>query len=167
MIVTYTANYDPITGAILGAILALPNGGTQCVPLTDPTFLAWYNAQDPAPFSLTAPNPAAPQIPRTAQAIADQLFALTTAQKNKIITALFGQTGGTTASNALILTSPGVGGWAITAAYAANISATGVTSFNAIAQILLAACYVFDNPTFLVNPSFDPTINVSGTQPLY
>ena len=33
-------------------------------------------------------------------------------------------------------------------------------------QVSLTACYVQDNPTFLVHPPFDPSIDISGDEPV-
>jgi hypothetical protein len=40
---------------------------------------------------------------------------------------------------------------------------TGLTAADlAIMKIMAATYYVWDNPNYLVNPSFDPSINVAG-----
>lgn len=48
--------------------------------------------------------------------------------------------------------------WAVT-----DSGATDTALKNA--RLRIAAAYIQDNPTYLVNPTFDPTINVPGDQP--
>lgn len=48
--------------------------------------------------------------------------------------------------------------WAVT-----DSGATGASLLHA--RLRVGAMYVQDNPSYLVNPAFDPSINVPGDQP--
>jgi hypothetical protein len=59
-------------------------------------------------------------------------------------------------------TGPNIG--ALSAIYASVVNASGTPVFtNKFQQIVVAALYCQDNPSYLVNPSWDATINISGT----
>ena len=96
--------------------------------------------------------------PRPLYAIYTDLQALSTTQKTEVWTDL---TSGTpkkyfldTGPNAAAI---GALDWAATDSGATGAALTA-------ARIRIAAFYVQDNPNYLVNPSFDPGINVPGDQ---
>lgn len=89
----------------------------------------------------------------TMQAIATQIFALSTSQKANIVTALYG------GSSPLF----NQGDRAMAALQAAVTGPTGAPSWaNQAQQLIGAAMYVQLQPGWLINPAFDPTISVSG-----
>ena len=102
-------------------------------------------------------------VPRLQNSIAVQLFGLTSGQKNNIVTALF--SGGT--SPPLWETDTGPSACTITAMTGAVIGSNGLVSFNQFQQLLIAAIFVSDNPTWLINPVFDPSIMVPGSTVVY
>lgn len=105
---------------------------------------------------------------RTMYAIAASIFALTGnlptpaagTQKANIIAALF--TGNIATGSQLWQQDTGPNAAAMSAVYAAITASNGSATFNAAQQLIMAAMYVQDNPMYLVNPSFDPTISVPG-----
>ncbi len=114
------------------------------------------------PFTYNAANQLAVQVPlrkpRRGYAIYADLMALTTLQKTNVWTDLSSgtpkkyllDTGANTAAIAAL-------DWAVTDAGATGAALTA-------AKLRIAAAYVQDNPAYLVNPSFDLSINVAGDQ---
>lgn len=109
--------------------------------------------------------PIANTIPRTQNAIATQIFGLTSGQKNNIVTALF--SGAASGSLPLWETDAGTGAIGMTAATIGVITSNGVVAFNQFQMMLIASIYVADNPNWLVNPAFDPSILVPGATVVY
>jgi len=111
-----------------------------------------------------------PRKPRTMYAIASDIFALSGSlptpaagtQKAHVIADLF--TGSLAAGAQKWQQDPGPNAAAMSAVYAAITASNGLATFNAAQQLIMAAMYVQDNPTYLVNPAFDATINVPGDQ---
>lgn len=95
---------------------------------------------------------------RSMYAIAANVFALTSVQKANVIADLFG---GTPPKYQQDL---GPNAAAISAIYASLTNAAGVAVFNQVQQLIIVAMYTQGNPTYLVTPSFDPTINIAGSQ---
>ena len=94
--------------------------------------------------------------PKSMYSIATSIFGLSSSQKTNLISNLFG------GNPALYQKDVGPNAAAISAVYASITNASGVASFNQAQQLIIAAMYTQDNPNYLVNPTFDPTINVSG-----
>lgn len=91
-------------------------------------------------------------------ALIGSLTALTSTQKKNISTDLF-------SGNPLkVLLDSGPNAAAIFAVYYSTQTATLSSADKNLAELFAAAMYVQDNPFYLVNPSFDPTINVPGWQ---
>lgn len=86
-------------------------------------------------------------------ALGTAIAALTTAQQNNIWADLFGGTPPKYQSDV------GPNAAAIGAVY---LCTTTPGVFTAPQKIGIAAFYVQDNPGYLIQPSFDPTINISG-----
>lgn len=105
---------------------------------------------------------------RTMYAIAADIFALTGVlptlavgtQKALIILDLFTGNLGTGSQKWQQDTGPNAA--AMSAVYAAITAPNGLATFNAAQQLILAAMYTQDNPRYLVNPSFAPSINIPG-----
>lgn len=105
---------------------------------------------------------------RSMFAIATDIFALTGnlptpavgTQKAKLIADLFG------GSPAKWQLDVGANAAALSAVYAALAASNGLVTFNAAQQMIMAAMYLQDNPTYLTNPAFDPTIHVLGYDPI-
>ena len=143
--------------------------GSQDVPLaampTDPIGTQYtYDAVN----QLAVPVPA--RKPRTMWAVASDIFALTGSlptpaagtQKANIIADLFSGNLATGSQKWQQDTGPNL--VAMSAVYAAITASNGLATFNAAQQMILAAMYCIDNPNYLVNPSFDSSINVPGDQ---
>lgn len=138
-----------------------------------------YNRQqDPTQVFLTDTDPKiiaylalVSRKSRTMFAISANIFALTgtlptpTAgtQKANIILDLF--TGNIATGSQKWQQDAGLNAAALAAVYASLTASNGLTTFNAAQQLIMAAMYTQDNPGYLVNPSFDPTINIAGDQP--
>lgn len=101
-----------------------------------------------------------PRRARTLLAIVTDLSALTSTQKSNVSGALFSPTNAPP-----ILADAGANAAAIWALYA-MVQLNGVTTAdkNTI-KLYAAAQYVQDNPAYLVNPSFDSSINIRGDAP--
>lgn len=120
-------------------------------------FLDW-NSQQAIPLDLSDLPPPVIKISRTLIAIRADLASLTNTQKNNIWTDI------TSGSPPKWSTDAGSN-----AAALAVLTLLGASSTLSAADVLEAklrgvAMYCQDNPTYLVNPSFDPTINVPGDQ---
>jgi hypothetical protein len=110
-------------------------------------------------------------VPRTMYAIAADIFALTGSlptpaagtQKANIIADLF--SGSLATGSQKWQKDPGPNAPSLAAVYAAITASNGLATFNAAQQLIMAAIYVVDNPNYLVNPSFDPTISINGLAP--
>jgi hypothetical protein len=97
-----------------------------------------------------------PVVPATMFQISPLVFALTTTQQNEIITNLFG------GSPPLYWLTPVPQSLAMASIYACS-SPFGTLSRNQ--QLIMIAIYVTAFPNYLVNPTFDISINVSGYVP--
>lgn len=98
--------------------------------------------------------------PRTLFAIRADLNALSAGQKTAVWSDL---SGGSPPKWAL---DAGRNAAAIAAIeWAATVPAGITAAERTEARLRLAAMYVQDNPAYLVNPAFDPTINVPGDEP--
>lgn len=63
-------------------------------------------------------------------------------------------------------TDYGVNAGSIMTLHFLSVSVNGLSSSEKVqAQIRLVALYVQDNPNYLVNPPFSPTVNVPGDEP--
>lgn len=156
---TYTLQYDARTGAPVsilrsdGAVVPIAPGNADFQ-----AFLAW-NAQQPPPLDYTTPISPTARKPLPLLTIYNAILALTSTQKTNIWNDLtsgspvkISQDVGPNAASIFLL-------WRI----ASNISLPAATITDM--KITAATYYVQDNPTYLVNPSFDNTINVPGDQP--
>lgn len=109
---------------------------------------------------IVAAHDARPRQPRTIFAIRQQLNTLTNGQKTAIWTNLSAGTPPLWALDA------GPNAAAIAAIeWGATVPAGVTAAEKTEARLRLAAMYVQDNPRYLVNPAFDPTINVAGDEP--
>lgn len=132
--------------------------GSQDVPLvtmpTSPTGTKYtYDSQNQLAV------PVAARKPRRPYDVAVAIAGLSTAQWNNVVADLFaGSPAKWQLDNGPYAVSIGAG-----ACFA--IQSNGAFLFNKFQQFDLAAIYCVDNPTYLVNPSFDPTINIPGDQP--
>jgi len=100
-----------------------------------------------------------PRVPRPLYAIYNDLVALTTTQQANI----WADISSGTIPKYLLDASPNTAAlvvldWAVRSSGAVGASLTAA-KFRAVAM------YVQDNPTYLVAPTFDATINVSGDMP--
>jgi hypothetical protein len=110
-------------------------------------------------------------VPRTMYSIAASIFALTGSlptpaagtQKANIIAALF--TGNLATGSQLWQQDAGPNAAAMSAMYGAVMQSNGLATLNAAQQLLMAAMMCQDQPNLLVNPTWDTSINVPGTQP--
>lgn len=101
-----------------------------------------------------------PSHKRTIYSIRASLNALSAAQKNAVWSDL---SSGTPPKWAL---DAGPNAAAIAAIeWAATVPAGVTATEKTEARLRLAAMYCQDNPKYLVNPAFDPTINIDGTEP--
>jgi hypothetical protein len=101
-----------------------------------------------------------PRVKRAGYLIYGDLQALTNAQKTAVWTDL------SEGSPRKYLRDAGPNAAAIAALdWSANDSGAVGASLTS-ARMRIAAAYVQDNPTYLVQPAFDPTINVAGDQPV-
>ncbi len=90
-------------------------------------------------------------------AIYNDLNALTTPQKNAVWANFIA------GSPPLWSTDDGVNAGSVMALSVPAIDLTGLTvAVQTIARLKMVAAYVLDRPLYLVNPSFDPTINIPG-----
>lgn len=137
--------------------LSYTDGSTD-VPLAaipDPTVtpLPWgYNAQTQLAISLR-------RVPRTLLAIYTDLKALTAQQQGAIWTDI------SSGSPAKYFSDQGAEPGAVSIydfiIFKSGLPGPAITD----AQFRLVAIYTRDNPTYLVNPPFAPTVNVPGDQP--
>lgn len=154
---TYTLVYNRYSGVCNGA---LRSDGLN-VPRDEANadwqaFLAWNATQTP-PLSL---DPIAPFVrkQRPLYAIYADLQALTAAQKTAVWSDL------SSGTPKKYLTDAGPNAAAIGALdWAASDSGATGASLTA-ARMRITAAYCQDNPSYLVHPSFDATINVPGDQ---
>jgi hypothetical protein len=110
----------------------------------------------PYPETLTADVAVTFKALRTLLAIYTDLQALTAAQKTNVWTDL------SSGTPKKYLQDVGRNAAAIAALdWAATDSGATGTALTA-AKLRIGAMYVQDNPAYLINPSFDPTINVPG-----
>lgn len=156
----YTLVRNNMTGVVEGVIRTsdgafIPNamGNADWV-----AFVAWNNAQ-PVPLNL-APTTPNPRRGRLLIDIFQSIRALTNAQQDAIWNDLnsgsppkFTQSRG---SNQGAMSSLH---WSVTSL----AGASAAEKRNASSRI--AAMHVMDNWTYLVNPPFDPTINIPGDEP--
>lgn len=99
----------------------------------------------------------APRKPRTITALFDAITALTTAQKTNIGNDLFG-------ASRKWSTNVGSNRSGMAVIYSQTLQG-GITAANlAIYKSMGAAMYAQDNPEYLVNPTFDNSINVPGDE---
>ncbi|MBY0525602.1 MAG: hypothetical protein K2R98_19510 [Gemmataceae bacterium] len=120
-------------------------------------FLQW-NAQQPVPLSLADLAPPVKRMLRQATAIVDDLVALTTGQKTAIWTDL------TAGSPPKLLVNAGEYKPALEELRLRARSSLYTAQQMTEMKLFAAALYCLANPTYLVNPSFDSTINVSVDQ---
>jgi hypothetical protein len=98
------------------------------------------------------------RAPRSLFNIRADLLALTAAQKANVNTDLFG------GSPAKWTQDAGANAATLYAIWCSS-QVSGLSAADATTLKLAAtACYVQDNPKYLVNPAFDPSINVPGDQ---
>jgi len=142
--------WGPMGGLVFGSkALALVGVGDAAYQ----TWLARGNRPTPA-IDLKVPRDALAQnnvARRAVHALFDALNALTNQQKNNIYDALY------TPPNPLILSSKGLNQQVCFALYVLQLQVNNPT------RLWGATFYTLDNPNFLIQPSFDPTINVPGT----
>ncbi len=111
------------------------------------------------------------RVKRTMYAIASDIFALSgtlptpaaNTQKGKLITDLF--SGNLATGSQKWQQDAGPNAAALSAVYAAITQSNGLATFNGAQQLIMAAMYTQDNIGYLVNPAFDPTINIPGDMP--
>jgi hypothetical protein len=100
----------------------------------------------------------AARVPRTLYAIRADLVALSTANKNAVWAALIAGT------PPLWATASGPNAAALAAIQLFGASATLSAADVLEAKLRAAAMYAQDQPNWLVNPAFAPTVNVPGDQ---
>lgn len=139
----------PISAYQGGASIAVWNTGDP-QPVNPPQY--WWD-HFPSDAELAAQG-FAPKSPRPLYAIYNSLAALSSTQKTNIWTDL------SSGSPAKYLADLGPNAAAIAALdWAVRFSGLGAAAITD-AKLRIAAIYVADNPTYLLSPSFDPTINV-------
>lgn len=99
--------------------------------------------------------------PRLLADIYDALKALTVAQKTNVDANLFESVGGATP---LWKTNRGVNAGAMLALWASSQLSTPSNADKTLLKLAICAMYVSDNPSYLVHPTFDSSINVSGVE---
>jgi hypothetical protein len=97
-------------------------------------------------------------VSKSMQTLVTAILGLSTTQWNNVLANLFA---GNPAPWQL---DQGPNITALSAVYVALTNSSGTPVFaNKFQQVVVCALYLQDNPTYLVNPTFDPTINISGT----
>lgn len=154
---TYVLSVDTRTGRVIGVV----RDGSAAIPrdagnIDWQEFLTW-NAEQQPPLSLADQAPTL-RVPRPLLAIEADILALTPqAKRDAIFADLFG-------ASQKWATNLGVNRSAMFLIYLlvkqGGISATNLAMFKAGG----AALYCQDVPNYLVNPTFNPTINIPGDQ---
>ena len=144
--------WGPISGQFFGSLTSTE------VPASNAAYLAWLAKGNTATVasSINAVRDVLASYriwTISLPALFTSIDALSTIQKNLISANLLG-------SPPLVLTPLGPNYQAIVATYIAIQS--GILPTGAL-KSYLAALYCQDNPNYLVNPSFDVTINIKGT----
>ena len=159
---TYTLAINSSTGVVTG----VNRSDGAFVPYATSNadwqvFLSWNAAQTP-PLSLANQSPTA-LVPLPVFTIGVAIAGLTTSQWSNIVTAFFA--GSIPSSPPAWILHQGLNAAALGAIYVLAVTgAYTVTSLTKPQQIGVMAMICQDAPLTLVNPSFDPTINVAGGQ---